>query len=52
MIVYRVVDLFGTRRRVVKERKSDKNARKYSRNYRRIWFWHEDRWNQRHGIKD
>jgi len=20
------------------------------RHYRRIWFWHEDRWNQRHGV--
>ena len=51
MIVYKVVDLFGTRRRCIKERKSDKNKRLYSKRFRRLWFWHEERWNQRHGIK-
>ena len=54
MIVYKVVDLFGVRRRFIKQRRSDKRARlgKKLRTYRRIWFWNEDRWNQRHGIKD
>jgi hypothetical protein len=51
MIVYKVVDLFGVRKRFIKERRSDKNARRYSKRYRRMWFWHEDRWNQRQGIK-
>ena len=51
MIVYRVIDLFGVRRRVIKERRSDKNKRRYMRGkkYRRWWFWHADRWDQRHG---
>jgi hypothetical protein len=51
MIVYRVVGLFSLRKRVIKMRTSDKNARRYTKRYRRIWFWNEDRWNQRHGIK-
>jgi hypothetical protein len=51
MIVYRVVNLFGLRKRCVVERRSDRNARRNYKRYRRIWFWHEDRWNQRHGIK-
>ena len=53
MIVYKVVDLFGVRRRFIKQRRSDKRARlgKKLRTYRRLWFWNEDRWNQRHGIK-
>ena len=51
MIVYKVIRLFGGRRSSVKMRTSDKNKRLYSKRYRRIWFWHEDRWNQRHGIK-
>jgi len=50
MIVYRVVGLFSLRKRVIKMRTSDKGKRLYSKRYRRIWFWHEDRWNQRHGI--
>jgi len=50
MIVYRVVGLFSLRKRVIKMRVSDKNTRRYTKRYRRIWFWHEDRWNQRHGI--
>jgi len=49
-IIYRVVNLFGLRKRCVKERRSDKNARRYSKRYRRMWFWHEERWNQRHGV--
>jgi hypothetical protein len=38
-------------RRWVKMRVSDKSKRRHDRveTYRRIWFWHEDRWNQRHG---
>jgi hypothetical protein len=41
-------------RRWVKMRVSDKSKRRHDRveTYRRIWFWHEDRWNQRHGIKN
>ena len=51
MIVYRrsVSELFKLRRRFIKMRCSDENKRRYSKRYRRIWFWHEDRWNQRHG---
>ena len=51
MIVYKVKDLFGVRRRFIKERRSDKNKRFSFKKFRRLWFWHEDRWNQRHGIK-
>jgi len=38
-------------KRWVKMRVSDKSKRRHDRveTYRRIWFWHEDRWNQRHG---
>ena len=52
MIVYRVVDLFGIRKRYIKERRSDKNKRKHERckRFRRWWFWHEDKWNQRHKL--
>lgn len=34
-----------------KRRSSDKNARleKKLRTYRRLWWWHQDRWEQRHG---
>lgn len=54
MIVYKVVSLFGRRNRYIKERISDKNKRKHTnfKRYRRWWFWHKDKWNQRHGIKD
>ena len=52
MFVYKVKMLFGGRRRYVKTRTSDKNKRRYSKRYRRVWFWHEDRWNQRHGINE
>ena len=40
-------------RRWVKMRVSDKSKRRHDRvdTYRRQWFWNEDRWNQRHGIK-
>ena len=38
-------------RRWFNMRTLDKNARRDTKRYRRIWFWHEDRWNQRHGIK-
>jgi hypothetical protein len=50
--VYSVKHLFLGRRRYVKERMSDKNVRRYTRlkRYRRLWFWHEERWNQRHNI--
>lgn len=53
-IVYSVKRLFGGRRRYVKTRTSGKNKRKHEefRRLRRWWFWHEDKWNQRHGIKD
>ena len=37
-------------RRWFKLRSSNKNARRDTKRYRRIWFWHEERWNQRHGI--
>ena len=52
MIIYRVVNLFGLRKRFIKERRSDKNKRRHTRlkKYRRLWFWHEDKWNQRHNI--
>ena len=49
MIVYQVKGLFSLRKRAIKMRTSDKGKRLYSKRYRRIWFWHEDRWNQRHG---
>ena len=49
MIVYRVIRWAGTKPKTRKMRTSDKNKRRYSKRYRRIWFWHEDRWNQRHG---
>jgi lauroyl/myristoyl acyltransferase len=54
MIVYRVIRWAGTRPKTVKMRTSDKRARldQRIRTYRRQWFWNEDRWNQRHGIKD
>ena len=53
MIVYSVKMLFGGRRRYVKTRLSDKNKRRHAKikRFRRWWFWNEDRWNQRHGIK-
>jgi len=40
-------------RRWFQLRRSDKNARRDMNihRYRRQWFWNEDRWNQRHGIK-
>ena len=52
MIVYRVIRWAGTRPKTVKMRRSDKNKRKYARmkKLRRQWFWHMDKWNQRHGI--
>ena len=51
MIIYRVVNLFGLRKRFIKERRSDKNKRRHTKlkKYRRLWFWHEDNWNRRHG---
>lgn len=35
-----------------KRRKSDKNARleKKLKTYRRMWWWIESKWNQRHNI--
>ena len=53
MIVYKVVDLFGLRRRQIKTRSINANTRRHDRikRYRRLWWWHEERWNQRHGIK-
>jgi hypothetical protein len=48
MIVYCVKGLFSFRKRVIKMRTSDKGKRLYSKRYRRIWFWNEDKWNQRH----
>ena len=51
MIVYCVKGVFSLKKRVIKMRVSDKNARRDTKRYRRIWFWNEDRWNQRHGIK-
>jgi hypothetical protein len=43
MIVYEVKGLFGLRKRAIKMRTSDKGKRLYSKRYRRIWFWSEDR---------
>ena len=50
MIVYKIIDLFGVRKRSCKRRVSDKNKRLYSKKFRRLWFWQEDRWNQRHEL--
>lgn len=38
-------------KRWIKKRTSDRNARRdiEVRHYRRIWFWHADRWDARHG---
>ena len=49
MIVYQVKGLFSIRKRVIKMRVSDKNTRRYTKRYRRIWFWNEENWNRRHG---
>lgn len=49
MIVYKIKRLFGGMKRSCKMRTSDKNKRRYSKRYRRWWFWEESRWNQRHG---
>ena len=53
MIVYKVVDLFGLRRRQIKTRSISANTRRHNniKRYRRLWWWHEERWNQRHDIK-
>ena len=56
MIVYQCNAKWAMARihkRWVKMRVSDASKRRHDRvaTYRRIWFWHEDRWNQRHGIK-
>ena len=37
-------------KRSCKKRVSDKNKRLYSKKFRRLWFWQEDRWNQRHEL--
>ena len=37
-------------RRWTMMRRPSNTERRDIRRYRRIWFWHEDRWNQRHGI--
>jgi hypothetical protein len=54
MIVYRVKGWAGLKPVTRKARISDKSARleKKLRTYRRQWFWDNDRWNQRHGIKE
>jgi hypothetical protein len=52
MINYKVLGWAGTRPILRKIRTSDKNARRNIRRYRRLWFWHTDRWNQRHGITE
>jgi hypothetical protein len=57
MIVYQCNAKWSMARihkRWVKMRVSDESRRRHDRvaTYRRIWFWHEDRWNQRHGIKN
>ena len=54
MIVYQCNAKWAMARihkRWVKMRVSDKSKRRHDwvETYRRIWFWHEDRWNQRHG---
>ena len=56
MIVYQCNAKWAMARihkRWVKMRVSDASKRRHDRvaTYRRIWFWNEDRWNQRHGIK-
>ena len=50
MFVYKIKRLFGGRRRYVKTRVSDKNKRRNQqiKRLKRVWFWHEDKWNQRH----
>ena len=53
MIVYRMKMQGGKimwDARPVKQRRHDPKARRNIRNYRRIWWWEEMRWNQRHGI--
>jgi len=53
MIVYQCNAKWAMTRvhkRWVKMRVSNKNARRDTKVYRRIWFWHEDKWDQRHGI--
>jgi hypothetical protein len=55
MIVYQCNAKWAISRihkRFVKMRVSDKSKKRHDRveTYRRIWFWHKDRWNQRHGL--
>lgn len=54
MFVYKIKRLFGERRHYVKTRVSDKNKRRDQqiKKLKRVWFWHEDKWNQRHGINE
>ena len=57
MIVYEVKMLNGKvmwDAPMQKRRRSDSNARfaKKIRRMRRIWYWHSERWNQRHGINN
>ena len=46
MIVYKVKGLFSTRKRVVKNRTSDKNKRVYDkiRKFRKQWWHFRTRW--------
>ena len=53
MIVYRFKNQNGYimwNCRPVKERRHDPKARRSFKRFRRIWWWEEMRWNQRHGI--
>ena len=55
MIVYRFKNQNGYvmwNSRPVKMRRNDPTARRNFKRFRRIWWWEEMRWNQRHGIKD
>lgn len=53
MIVYRYKNQNGYvmwNSRPVKMRRNDPTARRNFKRFRRIWWWEEMRWNQRHGI--
>jgi len=52
MIVYRYKNQNGYvmwNCRPVKQRRLDPKTRRNVRRFRRIWWWEEMRWNQRHG---
>jgi hypothetical protein len=55
MIIYRLKMRDGNilwNSRMIKMRRNDPTARRNFKRFRRMWFWYEERWNQRHGIKN